>query len=321
MALIIVIVRICLWLRVQSKPRQDSLHKSFWGNTLVWGVCADRWINGSLFLVWWSLQRQLTDQGGFCDINCPPPVYSLAPFPISECERRLHLPVVSRVYFGGGRPETFFAYFMNSLLCCYSSSVAGLRHWKRPVCVCVYVHFVHFVFVRLWAMDVFPPARPEETCAICVNVPLCPAWILIVAAFHSSESRAFYLPTHLRGACSRWVVHACCACVSDCLHAVAADVSVNSRSAPPKQWKTDLEKKVVRIFHVYSLFPGRMETRKEGGGGGVASERAERPRTAWKPSFVQRRRKSEGNIFLTWMFLNLISKHSPPQRAVCVCLG
>lgn len=45
-----------------------------------------------------------------------------------------------------------------------------------------------------------------------------------------------------------------------------------------------------------------------------------RPRKAWKPGFVQRR-KSEGNIFLTWMFLNLISKRSAPQRAVCLSLA
>lgn len=54
-----------------------------------------------------NLRGQLTDQGGFCNINCPPPVYSLAPFPISDCERRLHLPVVSRVYFGGGSLRHF----------------------------------------------------------------------------------------------------------------------------------------------------------------------------------------------------------------------
>ena len=41
-----------------------------------------------------------------------------------------------------------------------------------------------------------------------------------------------------------------------------ADVSVNYNSAPPKLWKTDLEKKVVRIFHVYSLFPERMRARE-----------------------------------------------------------
>lgn len=43
-------------------------------------------------------------------------------------------------------------------------------------------------------------------------------------------------------------------------------------------------------------------------------------RNGWKTSFVQRRRKSEGNVFLTWMFLNLISKQSAPQRAVCLRL-
>lgn len=50
---------------------------------------------------------QLMDQRGFCAVNCPPSVYSLAPFPISDCERRLHLPVVSRVYFGGGSLRHF----------------------------------------------------------------------------------------------------------------------------------------------------------------------------------------------------------------------
>lgn len=39
--------------------------------------------------------------------NSPPPVYSLAAFPISDCERRLHLPAVSRVYFGGGSLRHF----------------------------------------------------------------------------------------------------------------------------------------------------------------------------------------------------------------------
>lgn len=43
-------------------------------------------------------------------------MHSLAPFPISDCESRLHLPVVSRVYFGGGSLGHFCS-FMNRLLC------------------------------------------------------------------------------------------------------------------------------------------------------------------------------------------------------------
>lgn len=49
----------------------------------------------------------------------------------------------------------------------------------------------------------------------------------------------------------------------------------------------------------------------------VASQ-SSTPRNTWKQTFVQRSRNSEANIFLTWMFLNLISKATAPQRAACL---
>lgn len=104
-------------------------------------------------------------------------------------------------------------------------------------------------------------------------------------------------------------------------YSAEADVGVNCDSAPPRQWKPYLEKKVVRMSHVYLSFSERMKKKEE--------EKTRRshypescgPRKAWKLGFVPRRRKSEGDIFLTWMFLNLVSKQRGSQRAVCLSLA
>lgn len=93
----------------------------------------DGWINVSLFHMDNSGDSSPTKRG-FCNINCPPPMYSLAPFPISDCESRLHLPVVSRVYFGGGSLR-HFCVFMNRLLCGRRS--LGVKAFSVSVCMCV----------------------------------------------------------------------------------------------------------------------------------------------------------------------------------------
>lgn len=112
-----------------------------------------------------------------------------------------------------------------------------------------------------------------------------------------------------------------------CMHSVSvhygaeADVGVNCDSAPPRQWKTYLEKKVVRMSHVYLFFSVRMKKREEDRTRWSHYPESCGPRKAWKLGFVPRRRKSEGDIFLTWMFLNLISKQRGSQRAVCLSLA
>lgn len=131
-----------------------------------------QWTDGSMAL-YSSGGDSFTDQGGFCNINCPPPVYSLAPFPISDCERRLHLPVVSRVYFGGGRLRHFLL-FMNRLLCGGAPRSQGFGS-ESVQCLRVYVRFVQFCLCicvcKLWMF--FPSPGCGNVCHIYVNVALC----------------------------------------------------------------------------------------------------------------------------------------------------
>lgn len=114
-------------------------------------------------------RRQLADQKGpFCNINRPPPMYSLAPFPISDCESRLHLPVVSRVYFGGGSPR-HFCVFMNRLLC--GRGGLGVKAFSVSVCMCV-LYSPACVYPSVSYGCFFPP-QLRVWKRIYVNVPVC----------------------------------------------------------------------------------------------------------------------------------------------------
>lgn len=121
-----------------------------------------------------NLRGHLTDQRGFCNINCPPPVYSLAPFPISDCERRLHLPVVSRVYFGGGSLRHFcflwIGYYAAEHL---GRRGLGVKAFSVSVSMCALYSSV-CVYASV-SYGCFFPARGVEMYAIYVNVPLCAA--------------------------------------------------------------------------------------------------------------------------------------------------
>lgn len=141
----------------QKHHSRFSLRERLWGNTFGLDVPVDRWINDSLSFIWTTRGDSLRTKGGFCNVHCPPPVYSLAPFPISDCESRLHLPVVSRVYFGGGSPR-HFCFFMNRLLCgrrglgvkAFSVSVSMCALYSS---VCVYASVSYGCFFpqfRVW---------------------------------------------------------------------------------------------------------------------------------------------------------------------------
>ncbi len=166
-----------LWLRrvmlfTTEAPNQMLVYTNVFGEIeLLWKF---RLSGGSMALSP-SLDNQrgqLTDQGGFCNINCPPPVYSLAPFPISDCERRLHLPVVSRVYFGGGSLRHFcllwIGYYAAEHLGrgvfrvkAFSVSVSMCALYSS---VCVYASASYGCFLAVQGVLMY---------AICVNVPLC----------------------------------------------------------------------------------------------------------------------------------------------------
>lgn len=159
----------------QKHQSRLRLHKRFWRNTFSLEVSVDRWINGSLFFVWVTCADNLQTNGGFCNRNCPPSVYSLAPFPISDCERRLHLPVISRVYFGGGSLR-HFCFFMNRLLCCGALRSQGFES-ESVQCLRVYVRFVQFCLCvcvcKLWMFS--PSSGCGDVCLINVNASLCAA--------------------------------------------------------------------------------------------------------------------------------------------------
>lgn len=75
------------------------------------------------------------------------------------------------------------------------------------------------------------------------------------------------------------------------------------------------------MSHVYLFFSERMKKGEEDRTRWSHYPESCGPRKAWKLGFVPRRRKSEGHIFLTWMFLNLILKQRGSQRAVCLRLA
>lgn len=153
----------------QKHHSRFSLRERLWGNTFGLEVPVDRWINDSLSFIWTTRGDSLRTKGGFCNIHCPPPVYSLAPFPISDCESRLHLPVVSRVYFGGGSPR-HFCFFMNRLLC--GRRGLGVKAFSVSVSMCALYSSV-CVYASVSYGCFFPPVQGVETYAIYVNVPLC----------------------------------------------------------------------------------------------------------------------------------------------------
>lgn len=138
-----------------------------------------------------------------------------------------------------------------------------------------------------------------------------PARALLI--MHQLAGRA--VPPHARCACVRAPV---CA-----LWCSRADVSVNYNSAPPKLWKTDLEKKVVRIFHVYSLFPERMRAgekkRRRDGWGAVITQRAACLHRH-ESRVCSKGEKIRGQYFLDMDVPQPHFKAEPPQRAVCLCL-
>lgn len=223
-----------------------------------------------------------------------------------------------------------------------SSSVVGVRNWKRAVSarVCALCALV-FTYVRLQAMAVCVQLRVwkrmphlHECASVCSSPGRLWALIHQITGFRLLVGKKFYNHLLCDNVSVTQVKHSrdlsglCCVRVwgfllalapcTDCCAFLcawcgsAADVRVNCNSATLRRWNADSEGWRWSESQMFALRCVLREWRRR------HHPESNTPRNTWKQSFVQRSRNSEANIFLTWMFLNPISKATAPQRAVCL---
>lgn len=223
-----------------------------------------------------------------------------------------------------------------------SSSVVGVRNWKRAVSARVWaLCALVFTYVRLQAMAVCVQLRVwkrmphlHECASVCSSPGRLWALIHQITGFRLLVGKKFYNHLLCDNVSVTQVKHSrdlsglCCVRVwgfllalapcTDCCAFLcawcgsAADVRVNCNSATLRRWNADSEGWRWSESQMFALRCVLREWRRR------HHPESNTPRNTWKQSFVQRSRNSEANIFLTWMFLNPISKATAPQRAVCL---